>query len=73
MTTDQTPTERKQTHMSVQGGGDAVYGIGMFGAWAFYLGRAVTPEEKVKAFLKGFIWPAMLVYEVLQFLHKDPA
>ena len=53
------------------GGGDAVYGIGLFGAWAYYLSRATTFQEGVLGFLKGFVWPAMLVYELLKFLNKE--
>lgn len=53
------------------GGGDAVYGIGMFGAWAYYIGRAKTTEERIKGFFKGLVWPAFLVYDLYVFLHKD--
>lgn len=53
------------------GGGDAVYGIGLFGAWAYYMGRATTPQERFLGFLKGFIWPAFLVYELLKFLNPE--
>lgn len=53
------------------GGADAVYGIGMFGAWVYYFKRATTTEERVKAFLKGLVWPAFLVYELFVFLDKE--
>lgn len=52
------------------GGGDAVYGIGMFGAWVYYFKRAETTEERIKAFFKGFIWPAFVVYDLLVLLEK---
>jgi len=75
MTAESTPTEgenQKMKMMKYQGGsGDAVYGLGLFGAWAYYIGRAKTPEERVKGFFKGFVWPAFLVYELLEFLHKE--
>jgi hypothetical protein len=72
MTTDTIPSEQGQKKsIIVQQSADAVYGIGLFGAWAYYIGRAATTEEKVKGFLKGFIWPAILVYELLQFFNKE--
>ena len=75
MNTEHTPKEHAghEVKMVRQGGGDAVYGIGLFGAWAYYLGQASTPQERVQGFLKGFVWPAMLVYELLKFLNKAEA
>jgi len=56
----------------VQGGGsDSVYGLGMIGAWVYYIGRATTPRLRVLGFLKGLVWPAMLVYDVLKFFNED--
>lgn len=52
--------------------GDAVYGIGIFGAWAYYLSKTTTFKEGALGVLKGFVWPAMLVYELLKFLHPEP-
>jgi hypothetical protein len=76
MTTEHTRNEPEQQKLKIvhqSGGGDAVYGIGLFGAWAYYLGQATTPQERVLGFLKGFVWPAMLVYELLKFLNKETA
>ncbi len=65
-------SEHARPKMMRQGGGsDAVYGIGMFGAWAYYIGRAKTTEERIKGFFKGLFWPAFLVYDLYIFLHKD--
>ncbi len=52
------------------GGSDSVYGIGLFGAWAYYLRRATTPQERIRGFFKGLFWPAFLVYELFVFLEK---
>ncbi len=72
MTTENTSNEKQQKSITIhQSGGDAVYGIGLFGAWAYYIGRATTPQEKLMGFLKGFVWPAMLVYELLKFLNPE--
>ena len=67
-----TENEVQKTEVKFQGGSsEAIYGIGLFGAWAFYISRATTNRERVLGFFKGFAWPAFLVYELLQFLHKD--
>jgi len=73
MSTEITPTEGegKQVNVKVQGASDTVYGLGLIGAWVYYIGRATTNEERVKGFFKGFAWPAFLVYELFKFLEKD--
>jgi len=74
MTTELNESEGKEctADLKVQGGSsNAVYGLGMIGAWVYYIGRATTPEEKIQGFLKGLVWPAFLVYELFQFLHKE--
>jgi hypothetical protein len=64
---DQPAPQPKQITVHNSNGG-AVYSIGMVGAWVFFFQRAKTNEEKVKAFLKGLVWPAYLVYELFKFL-----
>jgi hypothetical protein len=66
-----TAADEKKLEMQYRGGGDTVYGLGLIGAWVFYIGRATTPEERVKGFFKGLVWPAFLVYELLKFLHPQ--
>ncbi len=65
---EQEQQKRQVVHRG--GGSDAFYGIGLFGAWAYYLRRATTSEERVKGFFKGLFWPAFLVYELFVFLEK---
>ncbi len=48
---------------------EAVYGLGMIGAWIYYFTHAATFWIGALGFLKGIVWPAMVVYEVLKFLH----
>ncbi len=63
--------ERQKPKVIRQGGGsDAVYGIGLIGAWVYYFRRATTTQERVQAFFKGLVWPAFLVYELFVFLEK---
>ena len=74
MSSELNPTEQegKQIKMKYQGGSsDSVYGIGLIGAWVYYIGRATTTQERVQGFFKGLVWPAFLVYELLVFLHKE--
>jgi hypothetical protein len=66
-----TQEQQKPTAMRAGGSADAVYGIGMIGAWVYYFRRATTTEERVKAFLKGLVWPAFLVHDLLVFLEKE--
>jgi len=74
MTTDLNPTKPDDKKMMVKyqgGGSDTVYAIGMVGAWVFYIKRASTNQERVLGFLKGLVWPAFLVYELLEYLHRE--
>jgi hypothetical protein len=64
--------EDQKVKVKVQSGsGDAVYGLGLIGAWVYYIGKANTMEEKIKGFFKGLVWPAFMVYDLLKFLNKQ--
>jgi hypothetical protein len=64
--------EDKKMKVKVQGGSsDTVYGMGLIGAWVYYIGRATTFEERMIGFFKGLFWPAFLVHELLEFLNKS--
>jgi len=67
MTTEE---QKKPVVIRSGGGADAVYGIGMIGAWVYYFKRATTNQERVLGFAKGLVWPAFLVYALLVFLEK---
>ena len=72
MSEEITKPKDKEVNVKLQGGGsDSVYALGMIGAWVFYIGRATTPRDRVQGFLKGLVWPAFLVYELLTFLQKE--
>jgi hypothetical protein len=55
----------------VGGSSSPVYGLGMIGAWVYYISQAKDFREGVVGFLKGIVWPAFLVYELLEFLNKE--
>ena len=68
MTTEQ---QQKAIMTRPGGGADAVYGIGVIGAWVYYLKRATTNQQRVQGLLKGLVWPAILVYALLVFLDRE--
>ena len=74
MTTQLNPTGDENRKADVQGRGgasDAVYGIGLIGAWVYYIGHAKSFKEGALGFFKGFFWPAFLVYALLDSQNKD--
>ena len=74
MNTELTPTKPEDQKIKVKyqgGSSDAVYGLGLIGAWVYYISRATTFQQGVVGFFKGLFWPAFLVYELLVFLNKE--
>ncbi|NJD58426.1 MAG: hypothetical protein C3F13_01010 [Anaerolineales bacterium] len=72
MTTDNTPIQiirEKPKVIYRDGGGGAVYGLGLIGAWIYFIGQATTFWLGVLGFLKGIVWPIFLVYELLKYLN----
>jgi len=67
-----TQQEQKKYNIQVQNrSSETVYGLGLIGAWVYFVGRATTSEEKVRGFFKAFAWPAILVYKLFVFLEKE--
>ena len=65
-----TETKKPKPKTIYRGGGsDAVYGLGLIGAWIYYISQATTFWVGVLGFLKGIVWPAMLVYEALKYFN----
>ncbi len=48
--------------------GDAVYGLGFLGALIYFVQHAPTLDAKLFGVLKAIVWPAFLVYRLLEFL-----
>jgi hypothetical protein len=74
MTTEPVLIEQEQQKTKVVHHGsssDTIYGIGLIGAWVYYFKGATTFQERVKAFFKGLVWPAFLVYDLFVFLKKE--
>ncbi len=52
-----------------QGGpAGAVYGLGLIGAAVYFISHAGTFWVGVLGFLKALVWPAVLIYKVLELL-----
>ncbi len=58
------------SHHGNRGGGDAVYGLGLVGAAAYFIGQANGFWMGVLGLLKALVWPAFVVYEVLKSLYS---
>lgn len=50
------------------GSSGAVYGLGFIGALVYFISHAHNFGEGVLGFLKALVWPAVLIYKLLQFL-----
>jgi hypothetical protein len=46
-----------------------IYGLGLIGALVYYLQQATTLGAGILGFFKAIVWPAMLVYKLLEFLN----
>ena len=71
MTTEVSQTKQDCQKTKVvhhRGGSDVVYGLGMIGAWIYFIGQATTFWMGVLGFLKGIVWPVLLVLELLKYL-----
>jgi len=72
MITETSPTqpEKYRTRVIQRGGATgAVYGLGLIGAWVYFIGHATTFWLGVLGFLKGIVWPALMVFELLKYLN----
>ena len=72
MTIETNSSEQKPQKSRVvyqRGASEAVYAFGMFGAWYYYLSQAGTFGLVALGLLKGVFWPALLVYELMKYLH----
>lgn len=57
---------KEKMHMSKEGGGSAVYGLGIIGAAVYYIQQADGFWAGILGVLKALVWPAFLVYELLK-------
>jgi hypothetical protein len=62
------PEERVKKVIYNNGAGGAVYGFGFVGALIYFFQHVATFGAGVLAFLKAIVWPALVVYKLLEFL-----
>jgi len=70
MTTEAKPIEQEKRQQKVvykTGASEAVYGLGLIGAWVYYLTHAATFWIGAVGIVKGIFWPAFVVYELMKF------
>jgi hypothetical protein len=48
--------------------GNAIYGLGIFGAWVYFWIEADGFWEHALAVVQGILWPAWMVYRVFHAL-----
>ncbi|MFA6307219.1 MAG: hypothetical protein WCS88_01505 [Patescibacteria group bacterium] len=49
------------------GAGGAIYGLGFIGAVVYYIQHADSFVVGLIGFLKAIVWPAFLIYKLLEF------
>lgn len=54
--------------MHHKGGAGMIYVFGFFGAAVYFLQQATTLWEGLIGLLKSFVWPAVLIYKLLESL-----
>ncbi len=59
---------RRNKGMKDQGAFGSIYGLAFIGAGVYYIQHAATFWEGVLGFIKALVWPAMLMYKLLEFL-----
>lgn len=47
--------------------GGAVYGLGFLGAAVYFVQHAATFWMAIAGVIKALVWPALIVYKVLEF------
>lgn len=63
-------TSNRQWKKGVGGGSisDAIYGLGFIGAVVYFIQHADSFWQGAFGLLKAIVWPAILVYKLLEFL-----
>ncbi len=66
--TNVTRQEQPRTKIVNRSAAEAVYGLGFIGALIYYIQHAATFGLGLLGVLKAIVWPAMVVYRVLELL-----
>jgi hypothetical protein len=60
--------EKEKGYINTCGASGAVYGLGFAGAAIYYIQHANTFWMGVVGILKAIVWPALLIYKVVELL-----
>lgn len=60
-------TEKKRTTHTA-GASSGIYGLAFVGALIYFIQQSTTFWMGVLGFLKALVWPAVLIYKVMEFL-----
>lgn len=58
----------KKRRMQSGGVSDGLYGLGFVGALIYYLQHATSLGMGIVGFFKALVWPAFLIYKLLEYL-----
>lgn len=61
--------ESKKMKVVQNGNMGAVYGLGFIGALVYFLMHATSFWGGALGILKAIVWPALIVFQLLQFFH----
>lgn len=62
--------KRDNYHSAASGGGGAVYGLGLVGAFIFFMQEANNFWEVIVGALQALVWPAYVVYKLLESFYR---
>lgn len=68
MVKEEKSDNKKMKYIKSGGGGNAVYGLGLLGALIYFLQHAQGLTGVLLAILKSLLWPAFLIFRLLEFL-----
>lgn len=61
-------TEQPKKKSNYRSTGNGVYGLAFLGALVYYIQHAPTFWIGALGFLKALVWPAFLIYKLMEFL-----
>jgi hypothetical protein len=64
-----TDDEKRSWRSRDNGSPDAIYGLAVIGAAVYYIQHAASFGAGVLGVLKALVWPAILIYKLLEFLN----
>ena len=62
------PENKNKERVKSAGASSGIYGLAFVGALIYYLQHAATFWAGVLGFIKALVWPAMLVYYIMDYL-----